>query len=352
MTNIQQQQQQQTTGDLVGTNQDRGIHRAGEASRYNDHERAMLRALGGLDEASDGDLDMLKAFADKSGLDPFTKEIYLIGRKTQVGGYRGETKRWETKWTVQTGIEGFRKAAGRYAASLGEGVQTSRPIYFDEDGNEYKIWPKSKGKYPYACEVSVTIGKSTGTQLWLWEEIVQTKDEWVDGKKTGRKVPNSQWETMPCQMIKKCCEAGAIRQVAGVTAGLYLPEEMRPEPVQMEATRMDEKTIVTTQENALQAGMAAFKGEAKQIEQSQPQPSPIVHDTEPVPAEQPGQAMDVTDAVEVPTLDDLIGRVKRARKVETLKNIAAEGQPILQENEWAQLVSALDARNAELQAKA
>mgnify|MGYP007037695440 FL=1 len=95
----------QTGSTELSTSQDRGLHVSGDFTKYSADQRAQLRALGGLDEASDGDLDMLAAFSDRTGLDPFTKEVYLVGRKTKTGGYRGEPERWETKWTVQTGID-------------------------------------------------------------------------------------------------------------------------------------------------------------------------------------------------------------------------------------------------------
>ncbi|PSA69521.1 hypothetical protein, partial [Corynebacterium diphtheriae] len=45
--------------DLVGTTNDRGVYRAGENSKYPPEERDQLRALAGLDEASDADLSRI-----------------------------------------------------------------------------------------------------------------------------------------------------------------------------------------------------------------------------------------------------------------------------------------------------
>ncbi|MGH7291579.1 MAG: recombinase RecT, partial [Myxococcota bacterium] len=68
---------------------------------------AALKQLG-VDDAPRGDLDVFFHTAKRLGLDPFTRQIYLIGRKTKVGGYRGEPERWETKYTIQTSIDGYR----------------------------------------------------------------------------------------------------------------------------------------------------------------------------------------------------------------------------------------------------
>lgn len=210
---------------------DRGVHHAGETSRYSDHERDILRALGGLDEASDGDLAMLKAVADRTGLDPFAKQIYLIGRKTKTGGYRGEPERWETKWTVQTSIDGFREVTRRYGQSLGQAVQIGAPSYYKEDGTELPFWLNKWG-YPVACKVEVRVGDSIGYGLATWDEFVQTK-------KNGE--PNSMWAKMGPTMLAKCAEAQAHRKVCSLTAGMYVDEEMMQADnrVSMTATRQD-----------------------------------------------------------------------------------------------------------------
>lgn len=238
---------------------DRGVHRDGEFTKYSTDQRAQLRALGGLDEASDGDLDMLAAFSDRTGLDPFVKEVYLVGRKTKTGGYRGEPERWETKWTVQTGIDGFRKVTHRVGEAKGLPVQIGRPIYYDNEGNQRKIWLKQWG-FPAAAEVEISIGDNTGVGVATWDEFVQTK-------KGGD--PNSMWEKMGPTMLAKCAEAQAHRRVTPLTAGMYVAEEMMhaDNVVQAKSTRMD----VSRGADGVRAALAAKKDE--------PQPEPAQDDT-------------------------------------------------------------------------
>ena len=221
------------TGDLVGTAADAGIHQEGSLSRYSTTERDSLRALAGLDEASDGDLDMLGMVSQRTGLDPFLKEIYLVGRKTKVGGYRGEPERWGTKWTVQTGIDGFRKVLFRVAEAQGKPHTISEPTYYTSDGQERSIWLKAWG-YPAAARVEVSIGDSKGIGVATWDEYVQTKK---DGK------PNSMWEKMGPTMLAKCAEAQAHRRVNALTSGMYVAEEMQQadsEPIRATATRVQQ----------------------------------------------------------------------------------------------------------------
>lgn len=193
-------------GDLVGTNHDRGIQT--RSSRYTQEERDLIRALCGDDTVSDGDIDMLNQVANRSGLDPFLKEIYLVGRKTKTGGYRGEQERWETKWTVQTGIDGFRSTSKRYADARGEAMHISAPTFYDHQGNERKIWLKTWG-YPAAAQVTVTIGKSSADHIVTWDEYAQVTANWEYDPQLKKRVkvgekPNSMWEQLGPTMLAKC----------------------------------------------------------------------------------------------------------------------------------------------------
>lgn len=264
-------------GNEVATQADAGIQTT--PSRYSLEDRDRLRALQDIGEASDADLANLFAYADKTGLDPFNREIWLIGRRTKLSaGYRGGQEQWGTKWTMQIGIDGFRKATHRYAESRGKAVKISIPTFYDSQGNARPFWVRTPQEpYPTACSVTVGVGDSEATHIVTWDEYVQTKDEYSGGKKTGRKVPNSQWETYGPTQLSKCAEAGAHRRVAPITAGLYVPEEIKPEPVRMESTRLDQDNAPDnpTATNAMEAVTRAL-GTAKPVDAE-------VH----IPAEQP-----------------------------------------------------------------
>lgn len=190
------------TPDTTDTTTDRGIQT--RAGSYTAEQRDRLRAVQNIGEASDADLDVLFAVADRSGLDPMLKEIYLVGRKTKTGGYRGEPERWETVWTVQTGIDGLRKVTHRYAASQGTHVEISRPTFYDDEGRPRPFWSKKYGDHPEAAEITVSVGNSSSTHIVTWDEYVQTKAEYRNGKKTGNQVPNNMWEQYGPTMLAKC----------------------------------------------------------------------------------------------------------------------------------------------------
>lgn len=226
---------------------DRGIQSG--VSNYTAAQRDRLRAVQNLGEASDADLDVLFAVAERSGLDPMLKEIYLVGRKTKTGGYRGEPERWETVWTVQTGIDGFRKVTHRYAASKDTHVSISRPTFYDDEGRPRPFWSKKYGEHPEAAEITVTVGESSSTHIVTWDEYVQTKAEYRNGRKTGEQVPNSMWQQYGPTMLAKCAEAGAHRRVCPLTSGMYVPEELQGNRASYtaHARRLDDRPETTQQ---------------------------------------------------------------------------------------------------------
>jgi hypothetical protein len=78
----------------------------------------------GIENATDGDLQVFLHVCKRTGLDPFAKQIYMIGRadRQKVGGEWTEVG---TKWTIQTGIDGFR-LIGRRAAVVERRVGSPR----------------------------------------------------------------------------------------------------------------------------------------------------------------------------------------------------------------------------------
>jgi hypothetical protein len=312
-------------GDLVGTTADRGIQT--RPSRYTQEERDLIRAMCGDDQISDGDIDMLNKVAARSGLDPFLKEIYLVGRKTKTGGYRGEPAKFETKWTIQTGIDGFRSTSKRYADARGEAMVISAPTYYNENGDSFPIWMKKWG-YPAAAKMTVTIGKSSAEHMVTWDEYAQTKDEWVNGKKTGNKSPNSMWEQFGPTMLAKSAEAGAHRRVCPISAGMYVVEEMqqatqderdfRRETLRATATRTDQAdAALAAVTGALTRGTSTAQDAAHDAETVETGPEP----EEAAPTTQAGtQGVDVDlDGYPIVITGDELDDARFAQTIEEIK---------------------------------
>lgn len=298
---------------------DRGVHTHGMVSRYTDEEREKLRALGGLDEASDGDLDMLATVAARTGLDPFIKQIYLVGRKTKTGGYRGEPERWETKWTVQAGIDGFRQVLFRTADAKGVDCEISAPRFYTADGVEVPFWSSSLGEHPEAAIVEVSLGGRRATGIATWDEFAS---------KTSKGALTSMWKKFGPTMLAKCAEAQAHRKVNSLTAGLYSPEEMmQATPAKATARRVENARGAS----GLRAALAPSKAPANEA------PAPV--------------AIEAAEAVDVDDLQILIDEINAATTRGELAEIMRVCQSNLTEAEYAPVKAAGTARWEQLPAE-
>lgn len=141
-------------------------------------------------------------------LSPMRKQIYLVSR------YDSQKKR--NVATPQISIGGLRALALRTSEFEG----TTEPEWGDEEGNWYKLWPKSKGLYPYAARIGV-YRRGFRAPVWgvaYFHELAQKTKE---GNLTRF------WATMGLHMIAKCALADALRGAfEEEVGGLYLHEEM------------------------------------------------------------------------------------------------------------------------------
>ena len=168
-------------------------------SEFTEAQVAALAQLG-VQDASPGDLQVFFHQAKSTGLDPFKKQIYMIGRKTKTGGYRGEPERWETKWTIQVGIDGYRLGGRRVVNALGIKLDQDGPYWHDGNG-WVDVWLDPKNP-PLAAKFTIVRDGERHVGVANYAEYVQTNR---DGS------PNSMWKKMPANQLAKCAEAAAWR---------------------------------------------------------------------------------------------------------------------------------------------
>lgn len=165
--------------------------------------------------ASDNELALFIQQCNRTGLDPFSRQIYSIERRAK----NAKTGQWETARTTLISIDGERLVAertGKYAGQVG-------PYWCGKDGVWKEVWLADEP--PAAAKVGV-LRNDFKEPLWavaLYKAYVQE----VQNKTTNKYEPNSMWKKMPELMLAKCAESLALRKAFPMElSGLYTTEEM------------------------------------------------------------------------------------------------------------------------------
>ena len=203
--------------------------------------------------------DELRLFAyacQRTGLDPFSKQIYAIKR----GG----------KLTIQAGIDGLRSIAERTGQLDG-----SETFWCGEDGQWQDVWLGAK---PPAAAKTIIHRKGASHPF---VGVARFADY-----NAGQGL----WAKMPAAMIAKCSEALALRKAFPADlSGVYSTDEMQPaevetvtvsaEPAPVPAPAGDAKMYNAGKASIAKAGtVAELQGVVARIEKRREQLSAEQHE--------------------------------------------------------------------------
>lgn len=225
-----------------------------DQSEFDARQVAALALISpGLEQAPRAQLAVFFHYCVRSGLDPFARQIYMIGRTNWKAADNPDEP--EKTWTIQTGIDGFRTVAHRAAIKAGESISYEDTVYYDSEGNAHEVW-LSKA-YPAAIKVTVLRGNARFPFIARWDEFAPTYYD----RKQGAYVVAKMWQQMPAHMLRKCAEAGALRMAAPQDlSGVYADEEMARADAEAVVREAEEATRRLREAAGLEAGTAKDGG--------------------------------------------------------------------------------------------
>lgn len=168
-------------------------------------------------QCPDDELRFFATICANHDLDPFLREIHFVPRNQKEG------QNYVKKWTVQIGIDGYRKIAGRTGQYAG-----SDDAVFDEQSDK----PRKASVTVYRMVNGVRC-PFTASARW---------SEYCPSQENARYI----WNARPFGQLAKCAEALALRKAFPDTlAGLYIEEEMQKEDEPMATGGMSKEDAMT-----------------------------------------------------------------------------------------------------------
>lgn len=167
---------------------------------WDERQLAALQSLGM--HGSPAELAILLHHCQRTGLDPWARQIHLITRAGRA--------------TVQVSIDGMRLVADRVDRQTGGHHGYEETLWCGDDGQWRDVWLTDAP--PAAAKVTIV---RDGHRV----PVVAHGREYMPRSRDGH--PTGLWKSMPALMLAKCAEALALRRAYPQDlSGLYTSDEM------------------------------------------------------------------------------------------------------------------------------
>jgi phage recombination protein Bet len=199
--------------------------------------------------ASDDELKLFLYTANRTQLDPLTKQIHFIKRRV----WNSNARQYDEVGTIQTGIDGYRVVAARNGLA----------------GIEDAVFDAETEKHPNKASVTVyrmvdgTRVPFTASARWA---------EYVQANKEGE--PVAMWKKMPYLMLAKVAEALALRKAfPNDLSGVYTNEEMAQAEAEEPQPRVnyEVKRVVPAADDEAGGSTVRQEGVQEEIEEARKQ---------------------------------------------------------------------------------
>ena len=181
---------------------------ASEQTEWTAAQLAVLRSAGVSEQVTQAELTAFLHECQRTKLDPFTRQIYLIGRYDKKVG--------RDVFRSQTGIDGYRVIANRVIREENADLEYEDTLWCGPDGVWHDVWLSQRP--PAAAKVVVL---KNGKRFPAIATLAEYAARYPDGN------PYPMWKRMPSNQLAKCAEALALRKAFPQDlAGIYTAEEM------------------------------------------------------------------------------------------------------------------------------
>lgn len=174
---------------------------------WDDKQLAVLSSIG-LAEVPPGELAMFLDVCQRTRLNPFARQVYLIPR------WNSELKR--AVWTPQVSIDGLRLIARRACDQAGEQLRYDPFAWCGDDGAWVDVWLSDRA--PSAARVVLYRAGQRFDGIATWREYAPRNQK-------GELL--AMWRKMGAHQLAKCAEALALRRACPQElASVYAEEEL------------------------------------------------------------------------------------------------------------------------------